>query len=120
MSAAATVQAARAAALARMEDTCRVTTTDPDTGKTTVLYAGPCRVKALGGDDAGTDRRQVAADQAVLHLPVEHSTRTAVGQLATILTAQYDPALVGSYIVVAGHATSTASARRLTCRRVTS
>lgn len=116
MSAATVLARARAAALARMGDTCTITrggtvTTDPLTGVVsttgaTTVYSGVCRFKAGGGvRGASASRIEVGQDTVVLspdqvHLPVDTSTDVRAGDAVVCTTSATDPDLPGRRFTV--------------------
>lgn len=101
------------------------TTFDEATGRetvgTTTVYTGPCKVQrqrvAPATPEAG--ERTVTVEQVEIHVPVE-TTEVQVGDVGTITSAVFDPALVGRRFRVTGlfHKTY-ATARRLRCDEVT-
>lgn len=124
----------RTEALARMTDTCRITTAgagervlDPDTLEyvdptPVTVYEGPCRlgrvqiphVSQATGGEATWD-----VQDSVLHLPLDDSEDVAAGQTVTYLTSDANPALEGkSFGVLGVVAGSQLTARRCLVREV--
>jgi len=124
--------AGRAAAEALMVDTCRIGVLGPAAfdsatgtytpGTIDPVYTGKCRVQVrdgLNAQDPEVGERQITLQPLVLAVPIA-ATGIAVDQVAEILTATLDPELVGSrFRVVATHAKTHATARRLQCEEVT-
>ncbi len=124
----------RSAAEARMTDACSIAhpgaaaTFDPVTGTytdptATVFYTGPCEVQVSDGLTA-QEGEAGGAELTVLRLmvkvPVE-VTGVVVDDVVTITASLLDPDLVGRvFQVVAGHAKSFLTARRLQVEEVRS
>lgn len=123
----------RRAAEALMADTCVITRAgegpvfDPSTGTYTdaaggPVYDGPCRVQVTDSLNARTPEAGgdlVTVQQLVLQVPVA-ATGVKVGDVATLITAKHDPDLINrKYRVVATHAKTHATARRLQCEEIT-
>lgn len=132
MSAPLTLAAGRALALSLMVDECTVTRAtgtlawDEDegtetAGTATTVYTGPCKVQRqrIAPQDPEAGERMVTVEQVEIHVPVE-ATEPQIGDVATITSAVFDPALVGRQFRVAGlFHKSWATARRLRCDEVT-
>ena len=86
-----------------------------DVVDTSVVYVGPCRVKAVNAQSLGVEAGPVEWGVHVdeLHLPVTGSEDVRPLDVATITGAACDPALVGRRLVIRGWpARSLATARR--------
>lgn len=132
MSRASVLARGRAAALAGMVDTCRITrvtsvVTDPDTGvqtpTTETVYEGVCRVQQHvpgGARPADAGEAYLLLLRLELQLPIT-AVGIAVGDSAEMLTCVNDPDLVGRVLRVRelGHK-SEATARRIGVEEVTS
>lgn len=105
MTAAQLLARGRAAARALMVDTCAIDRpgtplTDPDTGQVTTatvpVYAGACKVTTYEAQESDQDVATASrtVQRYTLHIPA-HAPAPRVGDLATITTTVYDPALVG-------------------------
>ena len=126
------VDMGRDAALARMRDECTITrpgaqTWDDAAGAYTTggapvqLYAGPCRVRRPNV----AEREALAGDAdwtlmgAILSIPVDGTTDDLLGATVHVIGCEMDPALTGRvFTVLAPHAQSQATARRLRCVEV--
>ncbi len=132
MTAASTLLAGRNLAASLMVDAITFTratgnlTLDETTGLETAdtatqVYEGPCKVQrqrvAPQNPEAG--ERTVTVEQVEIHIPIE-ATEPQIGDVGTITSAVFDPALVGRRFRVAGlfHKTF-ATARRLRCDEIT-
>lgn len=130
MSAASTLARGRAAAVALMVDTCTVrritsTTTNPDTGHVTPVYAtvytGACKVQARSGSGSPSTLGEagVIIAQMELHVPMS-VTGVQPDDLVTITASVHDPDLVGRTWHIRGLAhKSYLTARRLSMVEVT-
>jgi hypothetical protein len=102
------------------------TTFDETTGRETAgapttVYAGPCKVQRqrVAPADPEAGERTVTVEQVEVHVPVE-ATEPRIGDVGTITSAVFDPALVGRKFRVTGlFHKSWATARRLRCDEVT-
>lgn len=90
-------------------------------GEPVTLYSGPCRVRrpdlaereALAGDADWT------LTGAVVSIPVDGTTDSLLGATVTVVGCEMDPTLTGrEFTVLAPHAQSQATARRLRCVEV--
>lgn len=134
----------RAEAEAMMCDTCRITVVNPDAparvfNETTgqyddadhnpandriTLYEGKCRLQVKA--DINSNVVETSAGErewtyltAQLQLPVAGTAAIPVDAIAEMLTAAYDPALVGRLFNIAGpYRKSQATMRRLRVREV--
>lgn len=117
----------------RMIDTCTIRRPggdpvfDPDTGDyidppSTVVYSGKCEVQISDGLTASTAEAggtEITARRLALKVPVS-VTGIKVDDLVTIDACVNDSELVGSqFRVIAGHAKTWATARRLHVEEVT-
>lgn len=132
VTASAVATAGRLAAEALMVDTCTIGTPgaasfDSNTGTytppiITPVYTGKCRVQVVDSLNAGTPEvgeRELTIQNLILQVPIS-ATGIQVGHVAEITAAALDPELVDRrYQVVATHAKTHATARRLQCREVT-
>jgi hypothetical protein len=131
MSRASVLARGRAAALAGMVDTCRITrvtsvVTDPDTGvqtpTTETVYEGVCRVQQRSASGTRpTDAGEAYALMLRLELQLPNSaTGIVVGDVAELLTSVNDSDLVGRLFRVHDLAhKSEATARRIGVEEVT-
>lgn len=123
----------RTEAEGRMVDSCTITrptdeeTFDDTTGTyddtdTSTIYTGKCEVQLSDGLNArgtNTGGSDVTITRLTVKIPVS-ATGVKVGDLVTITVGTHDPTLVDSkFAVVAGHAKTFATARRLEVERVT-
>ena len=122
----------RAEAESMMRDSCAITrpgggeTWDDATGgylpgSTVILYSGRCRVRRPNV----AEREALAGDAdwtlmgAVVSIPVGGTTDDLLGATVRVVACEMDPALAGrDLVVVAPHAQSQATARRLRCVEV--
>ena len=114
----------RAHAESMMVDACRVervtgTRFDRilgvDVADTSLVYAGPCRVKAVDAQSAsaGTDSVAWGVHVDEVHLPVAGSEDVRPLDVVTVTGSAMDPGLVGRRLVIRGWpARSLATARR--------
>lgn len=123
----------RAQAEALMVDACMVTepggapvwnetTGTYDAPTATTVYAGRCRVQVpnLSEQTVTAGERPWTLQEAILNLPVVGSESVEVGHTVTITAATHDDALAGRrYTVVAEHAKTFATSRRLRIKEVT-
>lgn len=93
-----------------------------DEADDTDVYDGVCRVQvmdSLNAQDAEAGGELLTVQRLVLQLPIS-VTGVRVGDVATITSSAMDSDLVGRvYRVVATHAKTHATARRLQCEEVT-
>ena len=119
----------RAEAESMMRDSCTITrpgggeTWDDATGgylsgSSVILYSGRCRVRRPNV----AEREALAGDAdwtllgAVVSIPVGSTTDDLLGATVHVVTCEMDAALAGrDLVVVAPHAQSQATARRLRC-----
>jgi hypothetical protein len=132
MSASSALLAGRTLALSLMVDAITftratgTTTFDETTGRetagaATTVYTGPCKVQRqrVAPADPEAGERTVTVEQVEVHVPVE-TTEVRIGDVGTITSAVFDPALVGRKFRVTGlFHKSWATARRLRCDEVT-
>jgi hypothetical protein len=132
MSAASALAAGRNLAMSLMVDEIRFTeatgslTFDEETGletvgSPTVVYEGPCKIQRqrVSPQNPEAGERTVTVEQVEIHLPIEAS-EVQVGDVGTVTSAVFDPALLGRRFRVTGLFHKTwATARRLRCDEVT-
>lgn len=119
------VEQGRAAARRLMVDACTVTrvtgtatnsTTGVVTPATSTIYTGPCRIKpdpAPGESQAG--EREVVTRRFIVSVTTDEDG-IAVDDVVTVTASEFDPALVGATLTVAGVIIgSHLTARRLVC-----
>ncbi|MBP6997868.1 MAG: hypothetical protein KBB39_17165 [Phycicoccus sp.] len=121
----------RLAAVSLMRDECTITRPGAQTwddaagayvgGTPTRLYAGPCRVRRpnVSEREASAGEADWTVTGAVVSIPVDGTTDDLLGATVTIVGCEMDPTLTGRvFTVLAPHAQSQATARRLRCVEV--
>lgn len=125
------VDMGRDAALARMRDECTITRPGAQTwddaagaytgGTPARLYAGPCRIRRpnVAEREAAAGDADWTVTGAVVSIPVDGTTDDLLGATVTVVGCEMDPSLTGRvFTVLAPHAQSQATARRLRCVEV--
>ena len=125
------VDMGRDAALARMCDECTITRPGAQTwddaagaytgGTPARLYAGPCRIRRpnVAEREAAAGDADWTVTGAVVSIPVDGTTDDLLGATVTVVGCEMDPSLTGRvFTVLAPHAQSQATARRLRCVEV--
>lgn len=132
MTVAGVTRKGRLAALRLMRDECTITrpgdgeTWDDATGthlpgSTSTAYAGPCRVRRpnVAERDAVAGDADWTVTGVVVSIPVDGTTDDLLDATVTIVACEMDPTLTGRvFTVLAPHAQSQATARRLRCVEV--
>ena len=121
----------RLAAVSLMRDECTITRPGAQTwddaagayvgGTPTRLYAGPCRVRRpnVSEREASAGEADWTVTGAVVSIPVDGTTDDLLCATVTIVGCEMDPTLTGRvFTVLAPHAQSQATARRLRCVEV--
>lgn len=121
----------RRQAVSLMRDECTITRPGAQTwddaagayvgGTPTVLYAGPCRVRRpnVAEREAAAGEADWTLTGAVVSIPVDGTTDDLLGATVTVVGCEMDPSLTGRvFTVLAPHAQSQATARRLRCVEV--
>ncbi|MBK6556143.1 MAG: hypothetical protein KBG78_05745 [Dermatophilaceae bacterium] len=114
-----------------MRDECTITRAGTQTwddaagvytgGTPTLLYAGPCRVRRpnVAEREAAAGEADWTLTGAVVSIPVDGTTDDLLGATVTVVGCEMDPSLTGRvFTVLAPHAQSQATARRLRCVEV--
>lgn len=114
-----------------MRDECTITRPGAQTwddatgayvgGTLTRLYAGPCRIRRpnVAEREAAAGDADWTVTGAVVSIPVDGTTDDLLGATVTVVGCEMDPTLTGrEFTVLAPHAQSQATARRLRCVEV--
>lgn len=131
MTVAGVTRKGRLAALRLMRDECTITRPGAQTwddatgayvgGTPTRLYAGPCRVRRpnVSEREAAAGEADWTLTGAVVSIPVDGTADDLLGATLTVVGCEMDPSLTDrEFTVLAPHAQSQATARRLRCVEV--